>query len=107
MKTEITIKIDTDRLETYTDSHLAALWHTAQANPAPLEDDTAADVVETIAREIIRRWLKSTPPELWHHQGRHPYWHILQKNGKWLPVNGDENKREWVPNKPEAKNGVS
>ena len=30
----------------------------------------AGELVERIGREIIRRWLRGVPPELWHHQGR-------------------------------------
>ena len=63
MKTSITFDIDTDRLRDFTDRHIADLWHVAQANPAPLEDRDAGELVELIGREIIRRWLTSTPPE--------------------------------------------
>lgn len=98
MKTIISIEIDTDKLATLTDEALAARWHLAQANPAPLESEAAADAAECIGREIIKRWLKATPPALWHHQGKHPYWSTLQQHGKWLPVNGDDNNRKWTPN---------
>jgi hypothetical protein len=81
--TAITITIDAAQLSRYTDEHLAALWHVAQANPAPIEDRDAGEVAENIGREIIRRWLASTPPELWRHQGRHHYWHELTQLGKW------------------------
>lgn len=74
MKTQITIEIDTDALTNLTDSYLAALWHATQANPAPIEDQTAGEVAEQVGREIIRRFLTNTPPELWAHQGRHAYW---------------------------------
>lgn len=80
---QIVIEIDTARLGGYTDSHLATLWHVAQANPAPLEDRDAGELVERIGREIIRRWLKTVEPELWHHQGEHYYWSQLRKLGKW------------------------
>lgn len=98
MNTKITFEIDPNQISTYNDQHLADLWHIAQANPAPMENQDAGDLVEHIGREIISRWLKSTPPNLWNHQGRHYYWNILQKHGKWLPVNGDENNRQWTPN---------
>jgi len=55
----------------YADEHLAALWHIAQANPAPFGDRAACNFAEHVGREIITRWLAATPPELWHHQGRH------------------------------------
>lgn len=74
MKTAIAFVIDTDELPGVTDSHLAALWHIAQANPADLADRDAGEVVEHIGREIIRRFLASTPSELWRHQGRHADW---------------------------------
>lgn len=68
--TTITFEVHAD-LERYTDQHLAALWHISQANPAPFGDKVACDFAEHVAREIIRRFLASTPPELWVHQGRH------------------------------------
>jgi hypothetical protein len=72
MKHEITITIDTDSLQSYTDQHLASLWHVAQANPVDgFENSEPGDVAEKIGREIIRRFLTSTSPELWAHQGRH------------------------------------
>lgn len=74
MKTTITFEIDTEALAHYTDAYLAQLWHIAQANPA---DDFAArepgQLAEEIGREIIRRWLAATPPDLWRVQGRHAY----------------------------------
>ena len=77
MKVDITITIDTDALTTLTDSYLACLWHVAQANPAPIENREAGDVAESIGREIVRRFLVNTQPELWSHQGRHAEWHEL------------------------------
>ncbi|MPS93171.1 hypothetical protein [Comamonas sp.] len=59
----ITFQIDADKLPGINDSYLAQLWHIAQANPA--------EFAERVGREIVRRWLAATPPELWHHQGRH------------------------------------
>jgi hypothetical protein len=67
----ITIEIDDTKLASYTDEFLAVCWHLAQHNPAPYGDYFAGELTERIGREIIRRWLKRTPPELWHHQGRH------------------------------------
>jgi hypothetical protein len=78
MKYPITIEIDSNQLPNVTDCHLAELWHVAQANPAPMEDHAAGDVVEYIGREIIRRFLKETGPSLWNHQGRHAVWCELQ-----------------------------
>ena len=31
------------------------------------------------------------------------YWNLLQEHGKWLPVNGDDNNRQWVPTQREGK----
>jgi len=99
MKHKITIELDTERLSTLTDQALANAWHIAQANPAPMEDRDACELAEHVGREIISRWLTKTPPELWSRQGSHHFWHILQKHGSWLPVNGDDNNREWTPTK--------
>ena len=81
---EITIVIDEADLSRVTDENLAVWWHVAQANPA---DGFAAsepgDLAEKIGREIIRRWLEGVRPELWHHQGRHYYWHELTRLGRW------------------------
>lgn len=69
--TRITFDVDASRLPGYTDQHLAALWHVAQANPAPFGDHKACDFAEHVAREIVRRFIAQTGPELWNHQGRH------------------------------------
>lgn len=71
MQVNITFELDTARLPHCTDNHLAQLWHLAQANPAPFGDVQACRFTEEVRREIIRRFLVATPPELWHHQGRH------------------------------------
>lgn len=74
MKLDITIPVDTDTLPNLRDEYLVALWHAAQANPAPIEDRAAARVAEAIGREIIRRFLATTPPLLWEKQGSHAAW---------------------------------
>lgn len=74
MKTAITITVDHTSLSSLADDYLAALWHVAQANPAPIEDREAGRVAEAIGREIIRRFLANTPPMLWAHQGGHADW---------------------------------
>ncbi len=77
-KHEITIVIDEADLGRVTDENLAVWWHLAQANPADgFASRKPGDLAETIGREIIRRWLTGVRPELWHHQGRHYYWHEL------------------------------
>ena len=71
MKTTITFEVDTDGLTSFNDGHIAQLWHVSQANPAPFGDVAACNFAEHVAREIVRRWLESTGPELWTHQARH------------------------------------
>lgn len=71
MKTTITFEVDADHLAAFDDQYIAQLWHVAQANPAPLGDVDAGDFAEHVGREIVRRWLAATPPQLWAHQGRH------------------------------------
>lgn len=71
MKTTIAFEVDGENLQSYTDQYLAALWHIGQANPAPFGDPDACRFAEHVGREIIRRFLAATGPELWHHQGRH------------------------------------
>jgi hypothetical protein len=87
MKVSITFEIDEDQLSGYADEYLAQLWHIAQANPAPMQDRRAGTIAERIGREIIRRWLKKTEPELWHHQGEHHYWYELTRVSEW---NGEQ-----------------
>lgn len=97
MKTDITFTIDTDRLSGYTDTYLAQLWHIGQANPAPSNDHDAGHLAERIGREIIRRWLTGTGPELYSHQGHSHYWSALAiglncrfKDGVWtLPTEAE------------------
>ncbi|MFZ2307555.1 MAG: hypothetical protein WAW73_07310 [Rhodoferax sp.] len=90
MKTTITFEIDTDALNGFTDAYLSQLWHIAQANPAPISDVEAGRLAEAVGREIIRRWLGTTPPELYTHQGHQHYWNALAiglqakcKDGEW------------------------
>ena len=70
-KTSITFEVDADSLESFTDTYIAQLWHVSQANPAPFGDAVACNFAERVGREIIRRWLINTPPELWAHQASH------------------------------------
>ncbi len=73
MKTAVTIEVDTDTLHNVTDAHLVNLWHVAQANPAPMADRDAGQLVEEVGREIIRRFIAERTPELWARQGAHAY----------------------------------
>jgi hypothetical protein len=96
-KIAITIEINPHDLRSYTDTHLATLWHVAQANPAAFDDRAAGELAEHIGREVIRRWLTTRQPELWTHQGEHYYWNTLRRLGKW--VDG-----EFVPDANPAEN---
>jgi len=68
MRHSITIQIDLDALRSYTDEHIAHLWSVAQANPAPMGDKAADEIVTAISYEIIQRWLEDHPPSLYGHQ---------------------------------------
>ena len=83
MKTEITINIDTNALNSLPDDYLACMWAIAQANPAPIDNRDAGEVAEAVGREIIRRFLKQVDFPLWHHQGKHAFWTALIPLGKW------------------------
>ncbi len=84
----ITIEIDDAKLGSYTDEFLAVCWHVAQHNPAEHGDSMAGQLAERIGREIIRRWLQKTPPELWRHQGRHHAQKWLSEFASYEPGEG-------------------
>ena len=85
-KTSITIDLDPDRLSACTDAHLAMLWHLVQANPADgFEHSQPGDLAAKVGWEIIRRWLKHVPPELYHHQQAHYTGHQLRKFAIYKP----------------------
>ena len=67
----IAFEVDSDRLGSYTDEHLAQLWHIGHANPAPFGDAAACNFAELVGREVIRRWLVQVGPALWTHQASH------------------------------------
>lgn len=96
-KHTIAIEIDEAKLSSYTDEYLAVCWHAAQHNPVAYGDQVAGDLVERIGREIIRRWLGTTTPELWHHQGRDHYWHALSQFAKYEPGEQEWGDGQWVP----------
>jgi len=90
--TTVTIAIDFDYkdLRRVPDARLLMLWHVAQANPAPHGDRQAGEIVSKIGHEIIRRWLASTEPDMYHHQERDHYWTSLarfasHRDGDWRP----------------------
>jgi hypothetical protein len=83
-KHQITIEVDETMLGRVTDKTLALWWHVVQANPADGHTNPApGNLAEKVGREIIRRWLKGIEPDLWHHQGRHYYWHTAGSVGNW------------------------
>ena len=94
-KIQIIIEVDDAHLDSYQDAHLAMLWHLAQANPAPFGDRAAGELVERIGREIIRRRLQATPPELWRHQGRDHYWQQLRQLATFTPGGGEVDSPAW------------
>lgn len=71
MKYSVTVEIDTNKLQSYTDEYLSTLWHVSQANPAAIDDHDAARVAEAVGIEIIRRWLAFHPGEMYSHLGSH------------------------------------
>jgi hypothetical protein len=100
----ITIEIDDDKLTSYTDEFLAVCWHLSQHNPAEHGDYMAGELAERIGREIIRRWLRNVPPELWHHQGRHHFSRELTRFATYEPGGPAEigdtrafHSGRWVP----------
>jgi hypothetical protein len=101
MKTTVSIEIDTDALTSTSDGYVAGLWHVAQANPAdPFTHPDAGRLAETIGREIIRRFLRRTEPELWHHQGSHFDWgkrHLesdLRASDRWMQIREELRQRK-------------
>jgi len=94
---KITIDVDPAALSSVSDKYLAGLWHVAQLNPAPIEDHYAADLAEKLAIEIVRRWLRATEPEMYHHQARHPYWHALSQIATYEKGEEDFYAGRWVP----------
>lgn len=70
-KRKVVIEFDLDCLANYTEVFLAQLWHVCQANPAPFGDREACDAAEAVKSEIVRRWLKDAPVELFSHQASH------------------------------------
>lgn len=68
-----------DDLSAFTDRHIAALWHVAQANPAPLDDREAGRIAARVGFEIIRRFCMGVEPELYRHQQEHhARWNLIQ-----------------------------
>ena len=68
---QITIEFKDEMIGLYADSFLAQLHHVCQANPADISDQAAIDAAEAVKAEIVRRWLRSIPVDMFNHQGRH------------------------------------
>jgi hypothetical protein len=98
----ITIEVDPAALSRHTDVRLAMLWHLAQANPVPHGTRSAGELVEFIGREIVRRWLARTGPELWRHQGRDYYWMHLGRFAAYEPGSDSFEAGRWVA-RPEPR----
>jgi hypothetical protein len=91
-KHEITFTIDEAMLSTVNDETLSFWWRVAQHNPAHgFDTREPGELAMKIGWEIIRRWLKGIPAELYHHQQSHYYWDQLRALGKW------NDQREFVP----------
>ncbi|MBK6716560.1 MAG: hypothetical protein IPG57_16105 [Burkholderiales bacterium] len=88
----VTFDIDPAGLASVTDSHLAALWHIGQANPAPHGDRQAGELAGAVGSEIVRRWLGTVQPELHAHQPGDHHWKTLLQHGLWAGPGG-----AWVP----------
>lgn len=88
--TTVSIEIDPERLGGYSDQHLALLWRVAQANPAPYGDQTAAELVKGLGWEIIRRWLKGAPEEMYHHQADAPAAAVRGRVARYRPGGADD-----------------
>ncbi len=106
MKQAITIEFDLDQLSSYSDEHLATLWHVAQANPAPHGDYAAGEIASKIGAEIVSRWLAKTPAPMYHHQQRDNYWSALTQLATYKAPEGVKpgdpawHDGVWVPKAP-------
>lgn len=88
----VTFEIDPSGLPHIADSHLHAMWHVAQANPAPVGDREAGRLVAAITAEIVRRWLQAAPVDLHHHRPEDSHWRTLVQHGSWRGPGG-----AWLP----------
>lgn len=94
MKRTVTIEINTDQLKSLTDEYLAALWAVAQVNPVPYDDPDAGELATRIGDEIIRRWLKGTPVEMYNHSSEQVFHrelcrHAIYVDGQWVTRTAD------------------
>jgi hypothetical protein len=111
-KTSITIEFDSDQLPGYTDTRLALLWHLVQANPADgFEHSQPGDLAAKVGWEIIRRWLRAAPIEMYRHQPGHYYWKQLSKFAIYRPGAEDFHTGRWearaVPDDKELRDALA
>lgn len=69
----ITLQFDPERLDSYSDDHLVALWHANEASAAPYGDAQAETVGDSLAREMARRFVLKTAPSMWRRQALNYY----------------------------------
>lgn len=84
---DVTVSIDVLNLNRISDERLALYWHVAQANPAQYDDRAAGDLAAKIGTEIIRRWLRAAPVEMYAHQQQSHFWSVACALGKWTGPN--------------------
>lgn len=103
-ETQITITVpERADLRRAADDYLAALWHLAQFNPAPLGDKKAEKIVAAVTKEIVRRWLAKTEPSMHHHLPGGYYWDELRRFAKYEPGADDFDAGRWVAREPGAE----
>lgn len=96
-KHEVTIEVDEALLAKVNDETLAFWWRLAQHNPADqFADKEPGQLAMRVGWEIIRRWLKGAPVEMYRHQQENYYWDKLRRVGKWNA------QRQFVPHTPVA-----
>lgn len=91
----ITLQVNLTDLTRLTDTHLAALWHAAQAAPAEYGDKVAGELVRKLTFEIVRRWLGKTPAELYRHQGDAPGNALRSALARYRPGGADDRDGTW------------
>lgn len=87
-KHTVAVEIDIDGLKNINDEWLKLYWSVAQANPAKSNDPKAGYLATRINDEIVRRWLKNTPEEMYNHSTEQVYYRELVRhcefvNGAW------------------------
>lgn len=103
--TQVVVAIP-EKLTNITDANLAALWHVAQLQPAPLGDYFAGELVGRLTSEILRRWLRNTAPEMGNHSPDTHHWNQLTRFAKYVPNKDDFHAGEWVAKEQVAVNDL-